>query len=108
MGIKANVDRSLQFLAIYKENQLIKYVSKYSDHTLQVLRAIPLGVLERLAKLTSITDSNENESMENLYPMHVDALLKGGFLNKNNVLTLKQVIEEMEKSARAEARKERT
>ena len=45
--------------------------------------------------------------MENLDPMHIDALFKVGLLGKNNVLMLKQVIEEMKKLAQAEARKER-
>lgn len=71
VGIKANDNGSIHFVATRKENQLVKYVSSSSDHTQTVLRAIPLGVLERLAKLTSLLEEKKNKSMLELYPAYV-------------------------------------
>lgn len=107
LGLKGNRDGSLEFIATNKEGQLIKYVSSSSDHTIQVLKAIPLGVLECLAKLTSFNAANKYKLMQDLYPMHTDALVKAGLLEKDKIPTLNQVIEGMLKPSRIEAMRER-
>ena len=43
----------LQFGVFRKNGQQLKYVGKEITHTPSTLRAIPLGVLNRIAKLTS-------------------------------------------------------
>ena len=42
----------LQFGVFRKKGQYLKYVGKESTHTPGTLRAIPSGVLNRLAKIT--------------------------------------------------------
>ena len=42
------------------------------------LSAIPSGVLNRLAKLTSRNPSIQAEAVNTIYPAHVNALLKSG------------------------------
>ena len=47
----------LQFGVFRKNGQQLKYVGKDINHTPSTLRAIPLGVLNGLAKLASIKPS---------------------------------------------------
>ena len=49
-----------------------------STHIPGTLRAIPSGVLNRLAKLTSRNPSIHAEAVYNIYPAHVNALCKAG------------------------------
>ena len=68
----------LQFGFIIKKGQQFKYVSKEITHTPSNLRAIPSGVLNRLAKLTSRNPSIQAEAVDTIYPAHTNALRKAG------------------------------
>ena len=70
----------LQFGVFRKKGQQLKYVGKESTHTPGTLRAIPSGVLNRLAKLTSRKTSIQAEAVDTIYPDHVNALLKAGLV----------------------------
>ena len=56
----------------------MKNVGKESTHTPGTLRAIPSGVLNHLAKLTSRKPSIQAEAVDTIYPVHVNALCKAG------------------------------
>jgi len=86
---------------------LVNYVSSSSDHTQTILKANPVGVLEKLAKLTTMFEEKEKKMMVELYPANVNALVKAGFLNSNKILTLLEVISDMNKPAQREAMEER-
>ena len=49
------------------------------------MRAIPLGVLGRLAKLTSKTRKNAKSRMNKLYPDPCKALEKAGLINNKKI-----------------------
>ena len=68
----------LQFGVSRKKGQQLKYVGKESTHTPRTLRAIPSGVLKRLAKLTSRKPSIQAESVDMIYPAHTNTLSKAG------------------------------
>ena len=56
-------------LGVFRKNgQQLKYVGKESTHTPGTLRAIPLGVLNRLTKLTSRKPSIHSEGVEKSPP----------------------------------------
>ena len=52
----------------------------YDNHTPGTLRAIPSGVLNRLAKLTSLKPSLRYEGVEKICPDHVNALREAGLV----------------------------
>ena len=54
----------------------MKYGSKESTHTPSTLRAIPLGVLNRLVKITSRKPSIQSKAVDTIYPAHMNALCK--------------------------------
>ena len=56
----------------------MKYVGKESTHTPVTLRAIPSGVFNRLAKLTSRKPSIQAAAVDSIYPDHANALRKVG------------------------------
>ena len=85
-----NEDGDLNFWVHLKENQSIKYLNKGSQHTKACFKATPLGVLNRLAKLTTINSLNENLTMDKIYPIHAKALLDAGLMT--TFPTLKDVI----------------
>ena len=66
-----------------KKGQQLKYVGKESTHTPGTLRAIPSGVLNRLAKITSRKPSIHYESVDKIYPDHANALRKAGLAPPN-------------------------
>ena len=68
----------LQFGVFRNKGQQLKYVGKESTHTPGTLRAIPSGVLNRLAKLTSRKPSIQAEAVDTIYPDHANALRKAG------------------------------
>ena len=68
----------LHFGVFRKKGQQLKYVGKESTHTPGTLHAIPSGVLNRLAKLTSRKPSIQAESVDTIYPAHVSSLRKEG------------------------------
>ena len=49
---------NLLFQVHMKPNQQVKYLNQGSAHRKEVFKAIPLGVMGRLAKLTSRTEEN--------------------------------------------------
>ena len=57
MKMSWSPEGDLQFGVFSKKVQQLKYVGEESTHTPGTLRAIPSGVLNRLAKLTSIKPS---------------------------------------------------
>ena len=84
----------LKFKVHLKKGQLLKYLNKGSAHTNACLKAIPSGVLKRLASLTSILPDNENAKMETLYPNHIAALRKANLISKDfKFKNLKEQIE---------------
>ena len=68
----------LQFGIFRKNGQQLKYVGQESNHTPGTLRAIPSGVLNRLAILTSRNPSIHAEEVDKIYPNHANALRKAG------------------------------
>ena len=63
------------------------YVGKESIHTPGTLRAIPPGVMNRLAKLTSRKTYIHSEGVDKIYPNHVNTPCKAG-LAPSNFLTM--------------------
>ena len=73
----------LQFGVFRKKGQKLKYFGKEGTHTPGTLRAIPSGVLNRLAKLTSRNPSMNSEGVDKIYPDHTNALRKAGLTPPN-------------------------
>ena len=69
-------DNALQFRVHMNKNQQLKYLNQGSAHTQSCFKAIPHGVMTRLAKLTTRSAENENTPIDVLYPKHADALRK--------------------------------
>ena len=78
MKISWSLEGDLQFRVFRKKGHQLKYVGKESTHTPVTLRAIPSGVLNRLAKITSRKPSIQAEAVDTIYPVHVNALRKAG------------------------------
>ena len=64
----------LLFQVHMKPNQQVKYLNQGSAHRKDVFKAIPSGVMGRLAKLTSRTEENGDVRMDVLYPEHATDL----------------------------------
>ena len=69
-------ENELNFRIHLKPNQQLKYLNKGSTHTNATFKAIPNGVLKRLANLTSANPETENKRLNELYPQHALALEK--------------------------------
>jgi hypothetical protein len=96
-----DVTNELTFGVYIKPNQELKYLNKTSIHTPNCLKAIPNGVCQRLAKLTSIDESNKDKKLSEIYPIHFDALGKAGLIQPEQAPTLgmlKAAIEQSENS----------
>ena len=64
---------------VFRENgRQLKYVVKYITHTTSTLRAIPSGVQNHLAKLTSRKPSIHYKGVDKTYHDHVNTLRKAG------------------------------
>ena len=62
-------------LRVFREKgRQLKCVGKESNHTPGTIRAIPSGVMSRIAKLTSQKPSLHSEGVDKIYPDHVNAL----------------------------------
>ena len=83
MKMSWSPEGGLQFGVFSKKGQQLKYVGKESTHTPSTLRAIPFGVLNRLAKLTSRKPSIHSEGVYNIYPDHANALRKASLTPPN-------------------------
>ena len=66
----------LNFRIHLKPNQQLKYLNNGSTHTNATFRAIPHGVMKRLANLSSANAETENKRLNELYPKHAAALEK--------------------------------
>ena len=73
----------LQFGVFSKKGQQLKYVGKESTHTPSTLRAILLGVLNRLAKITSRKHLIRSEGVETIYLIHTNYICKAGLATPN-------------------------
>mmetsp|Transcript_21389 Transcript_21389/g.42835 ORF Transcript_21389/g.42835 Transcript_21389/m.42835 type:complete len:131 (+) Transcript_21389:1120-1512(+) len=85
-----NEDGDLNFRVHLKENQAIKYLNKGSQHTKACFKEISLGMLDHLAKLTTVNSSNENLTMDKIYPIHAKSLIDAGLMT--TFPTLKECI----------------
>ena len=63
-----------------KPNQKLLCLNRQSTHPTHCFRNIPLGVGQRLAKLTTMTDDNMNAPLDFLYPTHYKALETAGLV----------------------------
>ena len=70
MKMKWTPEGELTFSVFRKAGQQLKYVRKDSTHTPGTLRAIPSGVLNRLAKPTSQNPSLQFKGVDKVYPDH--------------------------------------
>ena len=89
---------ALQFHVHIKPNQVIKYLNAGSTHTASVFKAVPHGVINRLAKLTSITNRKKNTTIDELYPDHAAALEVAG-LSPDEYPTIHSVQDEQQTTA---------
>ena len=87
MKMSWSPEGDLKFGVFRKKVQQLKYFGKESTHTPGTPRAIPSGVLNRIAKLTSRKASTKYEEVEKIYPDHANALHKAG-LAPPNFLTM--------------------
>ena len=98
-------EQSLAFRVHLKKNQQLKYLNKGSSHTPGCFKAIPNGVIKRLTKLTSINDSNSNQTLDELYPTHFQALSDANLIKPDQIPTLADSIDEMEREKNDETSK---
>ena len=77
---------------------MIKYLNAGSTHAASVFKAVPHGVINRLAKLTSITNRNKNTRIDELYPDHAAALEVAG-LSPEKYPTIQSVQDEQQTTA---------
>ena len=85
-----NNSRKLELKVHQKKNQLLKYLNRESTHTKATFKAIPNGVLNRLAKITSGTEENANMSKKERCPDRANALARAG-IGMKNFPTLKEL-----------------
>ena len=78
MKISWYPEGDLQIRIFRKKGQKLKDIGNESTHTPGTLRAIPSGVLNRLAKLTSRKPSIKAEAVDTIYSAHANALSKAG------------------------------
>ena len=78
MKMSWSPEGDLQFGVFRGKGQQLIYLGKESTHTPCTLRAIPSGVLNRLAKLTSMKPSIQAEAVDIIYPAYANALCKAG------------------------------
>ena len=77
-----NLRGELRFRVHLKPNQKLKYLNNDSTHLPSTFRAIPSGVLNRLSKLTSKSQSLEDTKLDKAYPHHAKALQIAGIAPK--------------------------
>ena len=83
MKMSWSPEGDLQFGVLRKKRQQLKYVRNESTHKTGALHAIPLGVLNRLAKHTSRKPSIYSLEVGIIYPDYVNALRKAGLAPPN-------------------------
>ena len=82
MKMHSNLSRELKFRVHLKPNQKLKYLNHDSTHSPSTFRAIPSGVLNRLSKLTSKSQSLKGIKLDEAYPHHARALRIAGIAPK--------------------------
>jgi hypothetical protein len=78
-------NKDLHFKVHLKTNQQLQYLNSGSAHTNACSKAIPTGLCHRLAKFTAITPTNANTPLNELYPLHFQALCQAKLLNKSSL-----------------------
>ena len=68
----------LKFGIFGKKGQQLKYIGKWNTHTPGTLLVIPSGVLNCLAKLTSLKPNFHSKRVYSIYPDHTNALCEAG------------------------------
>lgn len=103
-----DVGDGLIFGVYLKPNQELKYLNKGSAHTPDCFKAINTGVFNRLAKLTSLNESNSNKQLDVLYPHHFEALRNAQLVDDRTFIpTLRQAKEELLDDAKRQLRKDK-
>ena len=97
MKLNWNFEENLNFSVYRKENQVLKYLEKGSCHTKATFEAIPSGVFNRLAKLTSKPNTNGKLRIDEVYPDHTNTLKNAGLFSKT-FPTLENIRKSTEKS----------
>jgi hypothetical protein len=59
-------------------------------HTPECFKVITTGVFNRLAKLTTTTSENKDKKLDELYPVHFEALSEANLLNTIEFPTLEE------------------
>jgi hypothetical protein len=85
-------NNELNYRVHLKENQVLKYLNRGSNHPKACFKAIYTGVSKRLAKLTKVTAESADKKLDELYPKHAEAL-EAANLKPNNYPTLKETVE---------------
>ena len=94
MELYWNKDGKLETRVHLKPNQRLLYLNRASTHPSHCFRNIPLGVGQRLAKLTTMTNENMDAPLDSLYPAHYKALRKARLLDQSKpVPTLSQMMQ---------------
>ena len=83
MKMSCSPEGDLQCGVFRKKGKQLNYFRKEINHIPGTLRTIPLGVLDRLAKLTSRKTSIKSEEIEKIYPDHANSLYKAGLVPPN-------------------------
>ncbi len=66
-----------------KKNQQPLHLNKGSAHSSSCFSAIPRGVCHRLAQLTSVTEENKNMTLDDMCPLHFQALRHSNLIEHN-------------------------
>lgn len=90
-----NEQEELEFRVHLKPNQQLKYLNKGSCHTSECFRSIQQGVQKRLAKITTKTEENANQTLDDIYPDHFAALYQADLVS-NVIPTLAKAQAEQE------------
>ena len=96
MKLSWDEKNSLNFGVYLKPNQELKYLNKGSAHTPSCFKAITTGVIKRLTKLTTISESNKETPINEIYPLHFKALSEADLIGEQKIPTLGEKKKEME------------
>ena len=93
-----NIDNNLQYRVHLKDNQVIKYLNRGSNHPKACFKAIYTGVLKRLSALMAVNKDTVDKKLDELYPKHAAALAAAD-LHPGEYPTLQQTIKHYEETA---------
>ncbi len=77
-----NERKELNFRVHMKPKQKLKYLNSDSTHMPSIFRAIPIGVLGRLSKLTSKNNKMDKTTIDKVYRNHANVLKVAGIAPK--------------------------